>query len=196
MFCGRITGDSASANTSSIVSMAINSSFSRTSSGMSSTSFRFAAGNMSARNPARYAASAFSRMPPTGSTLPRRLTSPVMATSWWIARSLSTDAITSPIVMPALGPSFGTPAAGKCTWMSNRPKASDGISNACARERTYECAACTDSFMTSPSCPVSTTRPEPGILMASITSTSPPAAVHASPIATPTSSCLPAISGW
>ena len=35
----------------------------------------------------------------------------------WL-RSLSTEAITSPTVMPADGPSLGTPAAGKWMWMS------------------------------------------------------------------------------
>ena len=70
------------------------------------------------RKPARYAASALSRSPPTASTLPRRLTSPVIATSWRMGRSLSTEAITSPTVTPADGPSLGTPAAGKWMWMS------------------------------------------------------------------------------
>jgi len=81
-------------------------------------SFTFAAGKSMARNPARYEANAFSRRPPTTSTRPRRLTSPVIATSWRIGRSLKTDAITRPTVMPAEGPSLGTPAAGKWMWMS------------------------------------------------------------------------------
>ncbi len=162
----------ATANTSSMVSTGTISMRSRTSFGISSRFFTLLAGNTMVRNPARYAASAFSRSPPTWSTLPRRLTSPDIATSRRIGRSLRTEAMTSPTVMPAEGPSFGTPAAGK--WM---------------------CAACTLSRMTSPSWPVVTTRPDPGILSASTTRISPPVEVHARPAATPTSSLLPTVSG-
>ena len=80
-------------------------------------------------------------------------------------------------------------------WMSLFSKKSGAIPRLAARLRTYESAACADSFITSPSWPVVTTRPAPGIFRASTTSTSPPAAVHARPDATPTSSFLPAVSG-
>jgi pyrroloquinoline quinone biosynthesis protein E len=67
--------------TSSIFSAQTNSSRLRTLSGMSSRSRRLRAGRITVRMPAREAATHFSLMPPTGSTTPRRLISPVMATS-------------------------------------------------------------------------------------------------------------------
>src|SRR5579863_9483614 len=56
-------------------------------------------------------------------------------------------------------------------------------SSACPR--TYESAICADSFITSPSCPVSVSPGLPGIAVASTNSTSPPAPVTARPVATP-----------
>ena len=52
------------------------------------------------------------------STSPRRVISPVMATSARTGMPVSTD--TSAVVMPipALGPSFGVAPSGTCTWMS------------------------------------------------------------------------------
>ena len=50
----------------------------------------------------------FSLIPPTGSTLPRRDTSPVIATFCLIGRSIARDNSAVTIVQPALGPSFGT----------------------------------------------------------------------------------------
>jgi hypothetical protein len=46
-------------------------------------------------------------------------------------------------------------------------------------------ATLTDSFMTSPSEPVSVSPPLPFILVASMNRISPPVAVHARPVATP-----------
>ena len=68
--------------------------------------------------PARCAPSTFSLMPPTGSTLPRRVISPVIATSWRTGRPVSSDASAVAIVTPADGPSFGTAPAGTWMWMS------------------------------------------------------------------------------
>jgi hypothetical protein len=48
-------------------------------------------------------------------------------------------------------------------------------------------AACADSCMTSPSLPVSVSVPFPGISVASVRRSSPPASVQAKPVATPTS---------
>jgi hypothetical protein len=52
-----------------------------TSSGTSRRSFSFTFGMIRWRRPARYAASTFSFTPPISSTLPRNVTSPVIATS-------------------------------------------------------------------------------------------------------------------
>ena len=71
-----------------------------------------------------------------GSTFPRSVISPVIATSERTGRPESADPMAAATVMPAEGPSFGTPAAGKWTWMSQRPNASDGMSSDAARERT------------------------------------------------------------
>ena len=46
-------------------------------------------------------------------------------------------------------------------------------------------AACTDSFITSPSLPVAVTLPLPGSVTASMVSSSPPTSVQASPVVTP-----------
>src|SRR5207302_1430703 len=61
--------------------------------------------------------------------------------------------------------------------------ASIPISSAC--DRTYESAMRADSFITSPSCPVSVSSLPPSIDVASTNSTSPPVPVTASPVATP-----------
>jgi hypothetical protein len=52
--------------------------------------------------------------PPIGSTLPCSVTSPVIPTDDFTGRPLASDASAVVIVMPALGPSFGTAPAG--TW--------------------------------------------------------------------------------
>ena len=63
-----------------------------------------------------------------------------------------------------------------------------------ARARSRLHAACADSFITSPSCPVSVICPLPGIWIASTNMISPPTGVHANPVATPTSGLRPATS--
>ena len=68
--------------------------------------------------PARCAASTFSLMPPTGSTRPRSVISPVIATSLRIGLPVSSDASAVNMVTPADGPSFGIAPAGMWTWMS------------------------------------------------------------------------------
>ena len=50
-----------------------------------------------------------------------------------------------------------------------------------ALDRSQLKAICADSFITSPSCPVSVSSPLPGILLASMNIISPPIPVHASP---------------
>jgi hypothetical protein len=53
--------------------------------------------------------------------------------------------------------------------------------------RTQLIAACADSCITSPSLPVSVSRPRPGMSVASVTRISPPTSVQARPVAMPTS---------
>ena len=68
--------------------------------------------------PWRRAASTFSLMPPTGSTRPDSVISPVIATSPRTGRPVSCDASADTIVTPADGPSFGTAPDGTCRWIS------------------------------------------------------------------------------
>jgi hypothetical protein len=72
--------------------------------------------------PARSAASAFSRTPPTGSTRPRSVTSPVIATSCRTRVRVASEMIAVAIAIPAEGPSFGIAPAGMCRWTSLRAK--------------------------------------------------------------------------
>ena len=84
----------------------------RTSGGTSDQSFRFCSGKSTCRIPERAAARTFSLMPPTGNTRPRRLISPVIATSDRTFRRERIDASATVSVIPALGPSFGVAPAG------------------------------------------------------------------------------------
>ncbi len=81
--------------------------------------------------PARWAASDFSFSPPTGSTWPVSVTSPVIATSLDTGWPLTSEASAVAIATPADGPSLGTAPAGTCTWMScsvNQSPARSGLS--------------------------------------------------------------------
>ena len=60
--------------------------------------------------PARCAATTFSLIPPTGSTNPLRLISPVIAVSLRTVRSVRSETSAMNIATPALGPSFGVGA--------------------------------------------------------------------------------------
>ena len=53
-----------------------------------------------------------------GSTLPRRVTSPVMAIPRFTGAPVRADTIAVVMAMPAEGPSLGTAPSGKWTWMS------------------------------------------------------------------------------
>ncbi len=81
-------------------------------SGTSSRSFSFFLGKMTVWIPARRAASTFSLIPPTGSTVPRSVISPVMAISLRIGRRVKSEVKAVNMVTPAEGPSFGTDPAG------------------------------------------------------------------------------------
>ena len=150
---------------------------------MSSRSGSLRRGAITRVMPARCAASAFSLSPPIGSTWPVSVISPVIAVSSRTGRPVTSDTSAVAIVMPALGPSFGTAPAGTWTWTScvGEPV----VVEARAWPRTQDSAACADSFITSPSCPVTVSLPLPGIAVASTKSTSPPTGVQARPVATP-----------
>ena len=60
----------------------------------------------------------FSFSPPMGSTRPRKVTSPVMATSRRTGAPVRADTMAVVMAMPAEGPSLGTAPSGKWTWMS------------------------------------------------------------------------------
>jgi hypothetical protein len=80
----------------------------------------------------------FSLTPPTDSTLPRRVISPVIATSWRTGRPESSEARQVATATPAEGPSLGIEPAGKWMCTSSLLKVSSAIPRAGARERTYE----------------------------------------------------------
>ncbi len=81
-------------------------------SGISARSFTFSSGISTVVMPPRCAASSFSLRPPIGSTSPRRVISPVMATSARTGILVSADTSAVHMPMPALGPSFGVAPSG------------------------------------------------------------------------------------
>src|SRR5690606_1256484 len=182
----------ASATTSSIRSTKWKRMLLRTSSGTSRRSRSLLTGRMTSSIPARCAASTFSFTPPISSTFPRSVTSPLIAMSWRTGRFERDDATASVTAIPAEGPSFGIAPTGKCTCTSDSRNVSSSIPSDSPRLRTYEYAAFTDSRITSPSRPVMMRRPLPGMRSASMNISSPPAAVHARPVTTPTSGLLSA----
>ena len=121
--------------------------------------FSFCFGRMTSWIPARRAASTFSLMPPTGSTRPDSVISPVIARSPRTGRPVSSDAIAVTIVTPADGPSFGIAPDGTCTCISAFLKKSGSMLYSRAWARSHDSAARADSFITSPSWPVSVSEP-------------------------------------
>ena len=87
----------------------------RISSGMSRRSFSFLRGRMTILAPDRCAARILLLSPPIGRTRPRRVISPVMATSLRTGMPVRALTMARAIVMPADGPSLGMAPAG--TWM-------------------------------------------------------------------------------
>ena len=127
----------------------------RTSCGTSSRSALFFSGNNIVRMPARCAPKTFSRIPPTGKTLPRSEISPVMAIVAGIDTSLYRLNSAQKMATPAEGPSFGVAPAGTCTWMSSFSKSIDALSFA-SQPRNSVVAARMLYCMTSPNFPVMT----------------------------------------
>ena len=136
------------------VSTSTNSSSRLVSAGRSSRSCTFSRGRMIRFRPARCAARTFSRTPPIGKTCPVSVISPVIPTSSATGMPRTRDAIAVAIVTPADGPSFGTAPAGTWMWTSCFANQSVARPSSSVCERTQESAACADSCITSPSCPV------------------------------------------
>jgi len=65
--------------------------------------------------PERFAANSFSLIPPTGSTLPRNVISPLIARLARTFREVNADTSAVSIVIPAEGPSLGVAPSG--TWI-------------------------------------------------------------------------------
>src|SRR3989339_57162 len=66
------------------------------------------------------------------------------------------------------GPSLGTAPSGTWIWTSTFWKNFSCNPNSLQWARTYDIAACPDSFITSPNCPVNISCPFPGIGVTSI----------------------------
>ena len=159
--CADDAGSRASSSTSPRVMTGWNVISSRTSVGTSSRSARLRSGRITSVSPAAWAASTFCFTPPIGRTRPWSVTSPVIPTVCLTGRSVSSDASAVAIVMPALGPSFGIAPAGTWTW--NVPLVERRLVDAellGVRPDVGERDAA-DSFMTSPSWPVSVRPPRP-----------------------------------
>ena len=77
--------------------------------------------------PARWAPRTFSFTPPIGSTRPRSVISPVIATSRRTGRPDIAETSAVAIATPADGPSLGIAPAGTWTWTSIEPSRSSGI---------------------------------------------------------------------
>ena len=137
--------------------------------------------------PARAAARILSLTPPTGSTFPRSVISPVMAMSRCTGIRVTAERRAVAMVIPAEGPSLGIAPSGTWMWMSTVAWKSGSRPNSSARERTYDNAARADSCITSPSLPVSVRLPLPRESATSVDSISPPTSVQASPVARPIS---------
>ena len=86
--------------------------------------------------PPRSAASSFSLRPPIGSTRPRSVISPVIATSRRAEMPVITETMAVTMATPAEGPSFGVAPSGTCTWMSRRSNSGGSMPKSTARERT------------------------------------------------------------
>mmetsp|Transcript_4643 Transcript_4643/g.13663 ORF Transcript_4643/g.13663 Transcript_4643/m.13663 type:complete len:279 (+) Transcript_4643:496-1332(+) len=162
---------------------------SRTFCGSSRRSFSLACGSSTVRTPARCAATTFSLMPPTGRTSPRRVISPVIATSLRTRRPVRRDVSAVVIVTPAEGPSFGVAPSGK--WMCRSVvlrRASEAVlarPSSATFARIHVSAALTLSCITSLMLPVICTAPLPATCSTSTKSVSPPNTVAASPSAMP-----------
>src|SRR5450432_1902238 len=76
------------------------------------------------------------RVLPIGSTRPRSVISPVMATSRRTGMPVITETIAVTMATPADGPSLGVAPSGTCTWMSRLSNKGGWMPNGIARIRT------------------------------------------------------------
>ena len=77
-----------------------------------------------------------------------------MPTSRRTGRPVSSDTSAVVMVMPADGPSLGTAPAGKCTWKRRASVVGVDVRRSSRWLRTHDRAIWADSFITSPSWPV------------------------------------------
>ena len=87
-------------------------------------------------SPPRSAASIFSLRPPIGSTRPRSVISPVIATDLLTATPVSTETMEVTMATPADGPSLGVAPSGTWTWISRLLRIVGLIPNSTARDLT------------------------------------------------------------
>src|SRR6266851_1634037 len=120
----------------------------------SSTCCLQSVGRITSRTPARFAARNFSLIPPTGSTLPLSVISPVIAVRGCTGVSVSKLTRAVAMVTPAEGPSFGIAPAGTWICRSVSFNRSSSSPSEAAFDRTHVSAACMLSFITSPIWPV------------------------------------------
>ena len=149
-------------------------------------SLRLSAQSKMSVMPARLAARIFSLIPPTGSTLPRSVISPVIAIFERTLRCVKSEAIDVTIVTPADGPSLGIAPSGTWIWISYFSNNSELMPNWKPLALRYWIAIIADSFITSPRLPVSVSlSPLPFEIDDSMKSMSPPTCVQARPVTTP-----------
>ncbi|EAV44179.1 membrane-associated protein [Stappia aggregata IAM 12614] len=101
-------------STSSMPETGMISSEFLTESGMSARSLALSSGIMTSLMPPRRAASSFSFRPPIGRMRPRRVISPVMATSRRTGIPVMVEITAVAMAIPADGPSLGVAPSG--TW--------------------------------------------------------------------------------
>mmetsp|Transcript_52729 Transcript_52729/g.140682 ORF Transcript_52729/g.140682 Transcript_52729/m.140682 type:complete len:299 (-) Transcript_52729:1827-2723(-) len=145
----------------------------------------------------RRQARVFSLIPPTRSTFPVNVSSPVIARSLrtgWFKAMLNKDVV---IVTPADGPSFGVAPSGKLTCIDASSRKAFGGSTSRMKIRAKVSAISLDSSITFPSLPVIFKRaPDPArpfpsafsrgtLPRASTNRVLPPSAVQAKPLTTP-----------
>ena len=151
-------------------------------------SCRFLSQRMISFIPARLAARIFSLIPPTGSTCPRKVISPLIAKYFLTFLCVNAEAKAVSIVIPALGPSFFIAPCGTCTWTFHFSKRSGVSPNFTECAFKYSSAMIALSFITSPKFPVRVNFPFPGVSDVSINKMSPPVGVQARPVTTPATS--------
>ena len=138
------------------------------SGSISSTSFSFCQQRMISFNPARFAASTFSLIPPTGNTCPRKsdLACHSQIRFYFFACKCRSNAVI--MVIPALGPSFGTAPSGHVYEYFFYQKVLDQYHIFLHWTANKLSAVLALSFITLPRLPVSFNSPFPSLRLVSI----------------------------